>query len=77
MAEWGMHGLQASFPHLTDWFVYQGGRTLQANGYNKNVSAIVEINQIHYVFMPFMKRYKNAEYDMGNNSYWLFVVSSC
>ncbi len=65
-AEWGMHGLQASFPWLKDWFVYEekGEQriTLKMFVLLFNLcSHLVGINQIQNVYLPFLNRDANAE----------------
>ncbi len=66
-AEWGMRGLQASFPRLKDRFVYEerGERriTLKMFVLLFNLCArMVGISQICNVYMPFLNRNANAEY---------------
>ncbi len=66
-AEWGMHGLQASFPCLKDWFVYEerGEQriTLKMFVLLFNLYAhMVGINLICNVYMQFLNWNANAEY---------------
>jgi hypothetical protein len=64
MAEWGMRGLQASFPRLRDRLNYEqrGERRLilelMVYLYNYRAS-VVGLNQIQSVFMPSLKRSAN------------------
>ena len=64
MAEWGMRGLQASFPRLRDRlnFEQRGERRLILELivylYNYRAS-VVGLNQIQSVFMPSLKRSAN------------------
>ena len=57
MAEWGMRGLQGSFPWLKDRFIYEehGERAIVLNLlprlYNMRVN-LIGINQIRSTFMP-------------------------
>jgi hypothetical protein len=64
MAEWGMRGLQGSFPRLKDRMIYEEGGErriiieLVVLLYNY-CAATVGINQIQSVFMPHLERNAN------------------
>ena len=70
MAEWGMRGLQASFPRLKDRITYEerGDRRLTLELivmlYNYRAS-VVGLSQIQSVFMPWLE--KNANQFINNN----------
>ena len=70
MAEWGMRGLQASFPRLKDRITYEerGERRLTLELivmlYNYRAS-VVGLSQIQSVFMPWLE--KNANQFINNN----------
>jgi hypothetical protein len=64
MAEWGMRGLQGSFPRLKDRIMYEerGERRLILELvvllYNFRAS-VVGMNQIQSVFMPWLEKNAN------------------
>jgi hypothetical protein len=69
LSEWGMRGLQGSFPRLKDHFIYEenGERKLAIHSivllYNFRAST-VGLNQIQSSFMPFLERSAN-DYMLG------------
>ena len=66
MAEWGMLTIQASFPRICDWFIYEehGEQRIVLKMfvllYNLR-ARMVGINQIRNTYMPHLQRNANED----------------
>ncbi len=57
--EWGMHGLQASFPYLRGIYMHEEGGEQRIALFH---SHLVGINHISYVYIPFLNQDASMEF---------------